>query len=642
LAEYLLPMEEAFRRFMPEVSEIAGRMVSLDRFAGIVEGDFATSAEGLLVTTDLVPAFKNAPLDALFFTGSLLAPKATLTEPDDNWSPMLKIKGSVTAKNLCLGGSLSEIDGDLEIEGVLFGCYNHGQLRVRGKTGAEAIVASDYEFIFEGEVRRRYVLSWHGRFNLAADYEHDGLHLILRPEVIDETNFIKCETILDRLNRGLPILRPEAEIGTPPPPMLSEAGAARLAKLHAKRASGQPVDRADLSTCELRFVPDELKEFAGLRELDLSRNEVKTFPAWIGNFAELEVLKAGDCGLSTLPVEIARLPHLRKLELANNPITSLPFGPGAFSNVEILTIGQTIGLSCQSEPAVFTANLDLSLFPRLRVIEQNYYLNTVQESQDLWNNPHLEILNAGDGWHAFTSGLPAGLLKAYNLRALGMRINAAQLGSTLERLHGFEHLEYLAIGYTDLTRAQLAKLHDNYPHLFITCDHLDGKRNWDGDEQLDAIENNAGQGRISEAIAGLDDLTSSLNLRRPLLPVGLHAKLLTLCVKIFGDAAEAARDKVRRQEMAEAAVKWADRVLSILPRNVEACWYLDSHELWRVRLQCLYAKAAGLALCDRRDIKGAHAALDLAQSEIDHFLLPSHSHGKESARVQTLRARIPL
>jgi hypothetical protein len=75
---------------------------------------------------------------------------------------------------------------------------------------------------------------------------------------------------------------------------------------------------------------------------------------------------------------------------------------------------------------------------------------------------------------------------------------------------------------------------------------------------------------------------------------------------------------------------------------VEACWYLDHGELWRVRLQCLYAKAAGLALREEPDARGAHAALDLAQAEVDRFLLLLPWYSTESARVQALRVRIPL
>src|SRR5262249_54931838 len=148
-------------------------------------------------------------------------------------------------------------------------------------------------------------------------------------------------------------------------------------------------------------------------------------------------------------------------------------------------------------------------------------------------------------------------------------INPAQLDSALVRLRAFEHLEYLAIGWTDLTRAQLGKLHDHHPRLFISCAYFEDMNYWNFPEhkQLDDVERSVEQGRFDEALAGLHDLTSSLDLRRPLLPIDLHAKLLELCVKIWGDAAEAAPDKARRHAIAEAAVKWADRVLSILPRN---------------------------------------------------------------------------
>src|SRR5207253_631629 len=97
------------------------------------------------------------------------------------------------------------------------------------------------------------------------------------------------------------------------------------------------------------------------------------------------------CELNTIPHEIARLPRLRKLELSDNPITSLPFGADSFRSVEILTIGP----SDFKQSANFTANLDLSLFPRLRVIEQRYKIDEIEyrDSQELWSNAHLEIMD---------------------------------------------------------------------------------------------------------------------------------------------------------------------------------------------------------------------------------------------------------
>ena len=648
MAEYLLPLAEAFQRFMPDVTDVASRTMAysgLDQFkAGIIEGDVAIDKEGLVLTSELVAAFNDAPLGAIFVTGSLLAPHATLTEPDIDWSPLLKVKGNVVAKNLCLAGSASEIDGDVTVSGVLMGYYNHGQMRIRGKTRAQLVLACDYAFIFDGPVERKFVASWSGRLNIPVDYDRDHLDLILAPEVIDETNFVNDAVILDRLKRNLPIVRPEGEIGTPAPLKLSDKGAERLAELRARKERGESIEKVNLGKCELRFVPEQLREFSGARELVLSGNQVKTLPSWIGDFEGLETLGLEDCGLDTLPREIARLPRLRKLKLIDNPITSLPFGPDSFRSLEILSIGE----STFDGSADFTKNLDLSQFPWLRVLEQRYDINTIDEldyrdSDEYWTNPHLEILDIG--WPALKHGIPAGLLRARNLRALATRVNVAQLGSVLWRGPAFARLEYLAIGYTDLSRAQLARLHNGLPRVFISCDYVDGKGDTDLPEleKLRDVERSVDQRRFTEALAALDDMVSSLNLRRPLMPIKPHARLMTLAVKVRRVAAQEEQDRARRETMAEAALTWADRVLSVLPGNPEACWYLDHHQLWLVRLQCLYGRATGFALRAAPDASAANAALDLAQSELDRFLLPINPswHGNESAVVRTLRVRVP-
>jgi hypothetical protein len=210
LAEYLLPLTEAFRRFMPEVIDFQSRTMTYgqaDSFkAGVVEGDLVVTASGLAMTNELVPAFKDARVGALSVTGSLIAPDATLAEPDIDWSPMLKIKDNVVAKNLVLGGSASEIDGDVTVSGVLMGYYNHGQIRIGGKTRAYVVLVDDYHFIFDGPVERKYVVSGGADIAIPVDYERERLDLILVPEVMDETNFLHDGVLLDRLAKGPPIL----------------------------------------------------------------------------------------------------------------------------------------------------------------------------------------------------------------------------------------------------------------------------------------------------------------------------------------------------------------------------------------------------------------------------------------------------
>ena len=113
------------------------------------------------------------------------------------------------------------------------------------------------------------------------------------------------------------------------------------------------------------------------------------------------------------------------------------------------------------------------------------------------------------------------------------------------------------------------------------------------------------QRRFTEALSALDDMMSSVNLRRALMPIKLHANLMTLALKVRRVAAEEEQDRSRREAMADAALKWTDRVLGVLASN--------------------------------------NAALNLAQSELDRFLLPANPswHGNGSAAVRTLRVRIP-
>jgi hypothetical protein len=647
MAEYLTTMGEAFARFMPEVSDFASRTMTYrstaEYRAGVVEGDVVINTEGAIETSAVVEAFKGARLGALFITGSLIAPEATLVEPDIDWSPMLKVNGDLVAKNLCLGGSASEVDGDVTVSGALTGYYNHGQMRIRGRTLADVIIASDYEFIFDGPVERRYVVSWGGRLNLPVDYDEDRLELILTPEVISESNFINDGRIIDRLKRGLPILRPAAEIGTAPPRRISEAGAERLQSLAARLESGGTIDTVDFMSCELRFVPEELLRFAGARNLVLAKNKVKALPPWLGDFTAAEVLNLAGCGLDTVPVEVARLPKLRELDLSDNGITALPSEADCFRSLEILSIGEGF----HTTSAEFVANLDLSLFSKLRVLEQEYS-NTIDsvhysDKDRLWDNPNLEVLNAA--WPAVEPGIPAGLLEARNLRALATRLNGPNLPQALERLPHLRRLEYLSAGYGELSRAELRRLGEALPGCFIASQYVDGQSDYKVPEyqQLWSIENKISHRQYPEAVAALETLLTGRDLRQPLLPVNTHAHLLKLSSQVYKVAALFETDAGRRKAWADHALTSADRALEILPRHVEACWHLDHHKLWLARLQSLYAKGLGLALGSESAPQAALDIFDTAQAEVDRFLLPINPtwHGSESAELMKLREQIP-
>jgi hypothetical protein len=77
-------------------------------------------------------------------TGNIDAPATVLMEPDIDRSPRLKVLGNVRVRSLILGGSDSEIAGDLVVADTLYGFYHHGHLRVGGKTQAKVVFAADY------------------------------------------------------------------------------------------------------------------------------------------------------------------------------------------------------------------------------------------------------------------------------------------------------------------------------------------------------------------------------------------------------------------------------------------------------------------------------------------------------------------
>ena len=93
--------------------------------------------------------------------------------------------------------------------------------------------------------------------------------------------------------------------------------------------------------------------------------------------------------------------------------------------------------------------------------------------------------------------------------------------------------------------------------------------------RIRGVDKSLDQRRFTEALSALDDTMSSVNLRRPLMPIKLHANLTTLALKVRRVAAEEEQDRSRREAMADAALKWTDRVLGVLPSNPEACWHLD-------------------------------------------------------------------
>lgn len=445
----LIPAETAIACFFPEggddVYQCFSAALGMDQNALVLltEGDLTLGTEGLLQTERLVPELIDTMgakdhLVGIVVTGNLIAPKATLLEPDIDWSPRIKVFGNLEAKNLCLGGSIVDIGGDLIANGTVFGFYNHGTLRVAGRTRADVLLSADYTMKFSGEVTRRFTLGSVSRMNIPADFADATLGLVLDPDMLDSYGSLRDGEIITRLSSGGSILKPDIEIGRASEPKLSKAGREKLDAIAARANRGEMITEINLIGCDLSFVPEDIRAYRELSVLRLSKNNIKVLPDWLGYyFPMLEVLTAEDCGLTTIPAELAVHPGLRELNISYNKIDGLPLGQGAFPALEKLVIGR----GWSDDHVEFVANLDLAQFPKLRALDQGFSnlpgLVFGAEAR-LWNAPTLEYLDFGA---IFDEAVPEGLIQASGLRGMSCSVASRAVRSAIDVFRGFRNLK---------------------------------------------------------------------------------------------------------------------------------------------------------------------------------------------------------
>jgi hypothetical protein len=114
---------------------------------------------------------------------------------------------------------------------------------------------------------------------------------------------------------------------------------------------------------------------------------------------------------------------------------------------------------------------------------------------------------------------------------------------------------------------------------------------------------------------------SSVNLHRSLMPIKLHAKLMTLAGKVRRVAAREEQDRGRRQAMAEAALAWpiACRVFCQVVRKRAGISTITSHGWF----------ACNASTAERPASRSAPRLMHPPRMppELDRFLLPVNRTG---------------
>ncbi|KRY57589.1 Leucine-rich repeat protein soc-2 [Trichinella britovi] len=96
----------------------------------------------------------------------------------------------------------------------------------------------------------------------------------------------------------------------------------------------------NLSTNQLRLLPDDIDKLQNLEILIMSNNYIKRLPSSIGNLKKLRELDLEENELESLPNEIGFLLNLTKLLVQSNKLTSLPRTIGNLVSLKDLRAGE--------------------------------------------------------------------------------------------------------------------------------------------------------------------------------------------------------------------------------------------------------------------------------------------------------------
>ncbi len=340
---------------------------------------------------------------------------------------------------------------------------------------------------------------------------------------------------------------------------------------------------------------------------------MKKLPDWIGDFADLRVLEAADCGLKKIPDSIAQLRKLARLCVEQNDLTALP---GGFAALEHLRVGG----SYEDRSVDFVANLDLGPFPALRYAELKYAHSptlTYSHRADQWNAPALEYLDLDCKLH----GLPGNLFKAKRLRGLAITLTPDNIDAALDLAVRLPDLEVLSLGYENVPGVQLQAIASTMPDVLVRARYCPDFR-VEMEHPLYRLNSALGSAvysrRIDEAMPMAEQLLAQLDLsKKPHYEADFIETALRNCIDAFTFDAARASD-VEKPAKAMRAAALADRIMAFLPKTGALCWLLQQRDLGLLRMACLLAQANQYRY--RAEPRAAQALIDTAQAEVDAFM----------------------
>jgi hypothetical protein len=203
----ILSLEEAAKRFSTHHFSFFDKQYNKNKVVKIVETD------ALLPELQL-DFLLNKDIAAYIFMGNLTVTGNILNEITDFGVALIAFK-DVKAKNIAVCGSEIYIGGNLEIEGLICGCANHGKMAVYGDVKARYILNDDYTFLFYrrvdaivlNDVKSGYhkINNWKESLDNRTVIKSSNIDYwdVLNPSIYDVyNNCFDFEALIKTLNKG--------------------------------------------------------------------------------------------------------------------------------------------------------------------------------------------------------------------------------------------------------------------------------------------------------------------------------------------------------------------------------------------------------------------------------------------------------
>lgn len=108
--------------------------------------------------------------------------------------------------------------------------------------------------------------------------------------------------------------------------------------LQEAMAHPDEVYKLSLTGLKLKTFPADILRFSNLQELNLSNNKIKSLPDNLDDLPNLQLLNLAQNKLSVLPESIGQLQYLEYLYLAKNGLIDIPVWVGGLSKLRLLDI----------------------------------------------------------------------------------------------------------------------------------------------------------------------------------------------------------------------------------------------------------------------------------------------------------------